>query len=55
MSFHIGRYRKLHKNQIINRLERLSIKIGNDKETSELPYSTLFCLILKERPFTVKR
>ncbi|RRD58335.1 site-specific integrase, partial [Tannerella forsythia] len=43
LSFHMARHREFCKHQIINRLNRLSIKGGNDKETSELLYSTLFC------------
>ena len=43
LSAHIGRYREFYKHQIINRLYCMSIKGGNDKETSELLYSTLFC------------
>ena len=43
MIFHMARHREFYKHQIINRLYCLSIKEGNDKETSELLYSTLFC------------
>lgn len=41
--FHLARHRGFYKHQIINRLYCLSIKGGNDKETSELLYSILFC------------
>ena len=43
LSFHMARHRDFYKHQIINRLYCLSIKGGNDKETSELLYSILFC------------
>lgn len=43
LTFHMARHRRFYKHQIINRLNWLSIKIGNDKETSEFLYSTLFC------------
>ena len=43
LTFHMARYREFYKHQIINRLYCMSIKGGNDKETSELLYSTLFC------------
>ena len=43
LSYHTARYREFYKHQIINRLYCMSIKGGNDKETSELLYSTLFC------------
>ena len=43
LSAHIGRHRDFYKHQIINRLNCLPMKVGNDKETSELLYSTLIC------------
>ena len=43
ISWHCLRHRDFYKHQIINRLYCLSIKGGNDKETSELLYSILFC------------
>ena len=43
LTFHLARHRDFYKHQIINRLYCLSIKGGNDKETSELLYSILFC------------
>lgn len=43
ITFHCLRHRDFYKHQIINRLYCLLIKGGNDKETSELLYSTLFC------------
>ncbi len=43
LTFHMARHRDFYKHQIINRLYCLSIKGGNDKETSELLYSILFC------------
>ena len=42
LSYHMARHRDFYKHQIINRLYCLSIKGGNDKETSELLYSILF-------------
>ncbi|SUB78391.1 site-specific tyrosine recombinase XerC [Porphyromonas macacae] len=41
--FHTRRHREFYKRQIINRLCCSLIKGGNDKETSKLLYSTLFC------------
>ncbi len=43
LTFHIGRHREFYKHKIINRLNCLLMKVGNDMETSELLYSTLFC------------
>lgn len=43
LTFHLAKHRDFYKHQIINRLNCLPIKVGNDKETSELLYSTLFC------------
>lgn len=43
LTYHPSKHRGFYKHQIINRLYFLSIKGGNDKETSELLYSTLFC------------
>ena len=43
LSYHIARHRDFYKHQIINRLNCLPMKVGNDKETSELLYSTLIC------------
>ena len=43
ISWHMARHRGFYKHPIINRLNYLSMKGGNDKETSELLYSTLFC------------
>ena len=43
LTFHMAKHRDFHKHQIINRLNCLPMKVGNDKETSELLYSTLFC------------
>ena len=43
LSFHMARHRGFYKRQITNRLTCLLMKVGNDKETSELLYSTLFC------------
>ena len=43
LTFHLTRYRGFYKRQITNRLTCLLMKVGNDKETSELLYSTLFC------------
>ena len=43
MASHGLRHRGFYKHPIINRLNYLSMKGGNDKETSELLYSTLFC------------
>ena len=43
LSFHVARHREFYKYQIINRLIYLSMKVGHDKETSKLLYSTLFC------------
>ena len=43
LTFHMAKHRDFYKHQIINRLYCLLIKGGNDKETSELLYSTLFC------------
>ena len=43
ITWHTRRHREFYKHQIINRLCCLSIKEGNDKKTSELLYSTLFC------------
>ena len=43
LSYHMARHRGFYKHPIINRLNYLSMKGGNDKETSELLYSTLFC------------
>ena len=43
LTWHMARNRDFYKHQIINRLNCLPIKVGNDKETSELLYSTLFC------------
>lgn len=43
LSFHVARHRELYKRQIINRLYCSLIKGGNDKETSKILYSTLFC------------
>lgn len=40
---HTARHRGFYKRQITNRLTCLLMKVGNDKETSELLYSTLFC------------
>ncbi|AVM52413.1 excisionase family DNA binding protein [Bacteroides zoogleoformans] len=40
---HTRRHRDFYKHQIINRLNCLPMKVGNDKETSELLYSTLIC------------
>ena len=40
---HTRRHRDFYKHQIINRLNYLPMKVGNDKETSELLYSTLIC------------
>ena len=40
LTFHLARHRDFYKHQIINRLYCLSIKGGNDKETSELLYTT---------------
>lgn len=40
---HSARHREFYKHQIINRLYCSLIKGGNDKETSKLLYSTLFC------------
>lgn len=41
LTWHVARHREFYKYQLINRLYCLSIKRGNDKETSELLYSTL--------------
>ena len=41
--FHLARHKKFYNRQIINLLNGLSVRAGNDKETSELLYSTLFC------------
>lgn len=43
LTFHMARHREFYKRQIINRLCCSLIKGGNDKETSKLLYSTLFC------------
>ena len=43
LTFHLTRHRGFYKRQITNRLTCLLMKVGNDKETSELLYSTLFC------------
>ena len=43
ISFHLARHRGFYIRQITNRLTCLLMKVGNDKETSELLYSTLFC------------
>ena len=43
LTFHLARHREFYKRQIINRLCCSLIKGGNDKETSKLLYSTLFC------------
>ena len=43
LSYHTARHREFYKRQIINRLCCSLIKGGNDKETSKLLYSTLFC------------
>jgi len=43
LTFHCLRHREFYKHQIINRLYCSLIKGGNDKETSKLLYSTLFC------------
>lgn len=43
LTFHCSRHREFYKRQIINRLCCSLIKGGNDKETSKLLYSTLFC------------
>ena len=43
LTFHMARHRGFYKRQITNRLTCLLMKVGNDKETSELLYSTLFC------------
>lgn len=43
ITFHLARHREFYKYQIINRLIYLSMKVGHDKETSKLLYSTLFC------------
>ncbi len=43
ITFHAKRHREFYKHQIINRLNCLSMTGGNDKETSELLYPTLFC------------
>ena len=43
LSYHMARHRDFYKHQIINRLNCLPMKVGNDKETSELLYSTLIC------------
>ena len=43
LSFHLARHRSFYKRQIINRLYCLSIKEGNNNETSELLHSTSFC------------
>ena len=43
LTFHFARHRDFYKHQIINRLNYLPMKVGNDKETSELLYSTLIC------------
>ena len=40
---HTARHRDFYKHQIINRLNCLPMKVGNDKETSKLLYSTLIC------------
>ena len=43
ITWHMARHRDFYKYQIINRLNCLPMKVGNDKETSELLYSTLIC------------
>lgn len=43
ISFHMARHREFYKHKIINRLNCLLMKVGNDMEASELLYSTLFC------------
>ncbi|WP_052115808.1 phage integrase SAM-like domain-containing protein [Porphyromonas crevioricanis] len=43
LSAHMARHREFYKHKIINRLNCLSMKVGNDMETSELLYFTLFC------------
>lgn len=43
LTFHTARHREFYKHKIINRLNCLSMKGGNDMETNELLYFTLFC------------